>query len=1386
MSRAGRDMAIETTQGRTGDVQVDGLLSGYKWSGTISFSFPDSAADYPAYPNTTAVQYFSSVSALQRQAAINAFNLVSSYSNAQFVNNGTDIADIRIGQTSDPSVGTAYAYYPIASVGGVGGDVWFGVAYDYRNAVAGNYAYLTMLHELGHALGLKHSQEAGGVAGVAVPASRDALEFTVMSYRSFPGGPLTGYTNGSVDFPTTYMMNDIAAFQAMYGANFNTQSGDTVYAWSPTTGAMTLNGVLQAAPAGNRIFMTIWDGGGKDTYDFSAYATGIQVNLNPGTSSYLGQAQTAYLGYGHYAQGSVYNAYQYANDPRSLIENAIGGSGADSLLGNAAANLLEGRAGADTLAGGAGADTLAGGTGDDLYIVDGADDLVVETAGGGVDTVSVAIATAGGAYTLGAEVENGVLSNTVAFTLNGNALANVLTGNAASNALNGGDGADTLDGGGGIDTLTGGSGDDVYVVDTGADRIVELAGGGNDLVRVAVNLSGGTWTLGDNLEDATVISSVAYNLTGNALNNRLTGNALVNRLDGGAGADTMAGGGGDDIYTVDSGADLVVEGPGAGTDLVQVAIATAGGAWTLPGDVEDAILTNTVAFSLVGNALANRLTGNAAANRLDGGAGADTLNGAGGADTLAGGAGDDLYVIDNAADVILESAGEGTDTASVAIAASGGGWTLPSFLENAQITSTVAFSLTGNSLDNVLTGNAAANTLSGGAGADTLAGGYGDDVYIIDSTQDLVVEAAGAGTDLVRVGLTTSGASYTLTANVENAEITSGVALSLVGNALNNRLTGGGAGDTLVGDLGADTLVGGSGGDSLVGGAGNDLYLVDSLSDQVAESAGGGIDTVQLSVATAGGSYTLGSEVENLVLTSAVAFNLTGNGLANSLTGNVAANRLDGGAGADTLAGGGGDDVYVVDSLSDLVVEAYGEGADLVEVAVAAAGGTYSLTANVENAILTTTAAFNLTGNNLANVLTGNAAANRLDGGGGADTLIGGAGDDTYVVDSIGDTLVEAAGGGIDLAQVGINVSGGSWTLPDQVENAQILGSLAFALNGNALANMLTGNGGANTLSGGAGADTLAGGAGDDVYVIDSLSDSVVEAAGSGTDTIRVAIAAAGGAYALAANVENAVLINSVAYDLVGNALANVLTGNALANRIDGGDGSDTLTGGGGADTLAGGAGDDVYILDDALDLVVESAGGGVDTVQFLLSTTGATFTLGAEIENGTLVSAGLVNLAGNSLGNVLTGGGGSNLITGGGGADTLSGGTGDDTLSGGTGADRLTGGAGYDVFRFDSLPDAGADLITDFAAGVDKIQLSKAVFAGLAGAATGALGLSLFWSGAGVTAAHDADDRLVYDTTTGTLYYDPDGLGGAAAIALATFGAAKPVLTAGDIVLVG
>ena len=95
-----------------------------------------------------------------------------------------------------------------------------------------------------------------------------------MSYRSYIGASVTGgLTNGTWSFPQTLMMYDIAALQDMYGANYTTNSGNTVYKWDPNTGQEFINGVAQAAPGGNKIFMTIWDGGGNDTYDFSNYTT---------------------------------------------------------------------------------------------------------------------------------------------------------------------------------------------------------------------------------------------------------------------------------------------------------------------------------------------------------------------------------------------------------------------------------------------------------------------------------------------------------------------------------------------------------------------------------------------------------------------------------------------------------------------------------------------------------------------------------------------------------------------------------------------------------------------------------------------------------------------------------------------------------------------------------------------------------------------------------------------------------------------------------------------------------------------------------------------------------------------------------------------------------
>src|SRR6476619_4394810 len=151
------------------------------------------------------------------------------------------------------------------------------------------------------------------------------------------------------------MMDDIAALQFMYGANFTTNAGNTVYVWSTTTGEEFVNGVGQGRPGGNHIFETVWDGGGTDTYDFSNYATGLVVDLRPGGWTTTSSAQLSHLDYyagdTHVAAGNIANALLYNGDPRSLIENAKGGVGNDAITGNAVANLLEGQAGNDTLDG---------------------------------------------------------------------------------------------------------------------------------------------------------------------------------------------------------------------------------------------------------------------------------------------------------------------------------------------------------------------------------------------------------------------------------------------------------------------------------------------------------------------------------------------------------------------------------------------------------------------------------------------------------------------------------------------------------------------------------------------------------------------------------------------------------------------------------------------------------------------------------------------------------------------------------------------------------------------------------------------------------------------------------------------------------------------------
>ena len=243
---------------------------------------------------------------------------------------------------------------------------------------------------MGHTLGLKHAQD-DEVYG-PLPASLSAMPSTVMSYQSYAGAAITGnYTNAPTSYAQTIMACDILAIQKIYGANYSTNAGNTVYQWLPSSGTTFVNGVAEEATAGNIIFKTIWDGGGSDAYDLSAYTAHVSIDLNPGCWTTTSTSQLANLsGNGAVlAPGNVANSYLYNNSTKSLIENAIGGSGNDTIIGNAVANILMGGAGNDTIKGGIGDDRLIGGLGIDILTSgDGKDKFVFNTLAEAGDTIT--------------------------------------------------------------------------------------------------------------------------------------------------------------------------------------------------------------------------------------------------------------------------------------------------------------------------------------------------------------------------------------------------------------------------------------------------------------------------------------------------------------------------------------------------------------------------------------------------------------------------------------------------------------------------------------------------------------------------------------------------------------------------------------------------------------------------------------------------------------------------------------------------------------------------------------------------------------------------------------------------------------------------------------
>jgi Ca2+-binding RTX toxin-like protein len=510
--------------------------------------------------------------------------------------------------------------------------------------------------------------------------------------------------------------------------------------------------------------------------------------------------------------------------------------GDDFVTGSLANDDLRGGEGNDTLIGGGGNDTLRGGNGTDVF--DG---------GTGIDTLDFSFAGTGGSITLPTGVSTiGGLNESFTSIENVIGSSNVdnITGSDADNFLDGGFGNDAIRGGLGNDTISGGFGTNDLRGDGGVDTVdFRFLGPFND---ATINLATGVSTFSSGSSAIVEFE----NAVGGAGNDSITGTGAANLLDGLLGSDTILAGGGNDTLIGGLGADDL-NGEG-GIDLVDYSYAlggtinlTAGTADFGPADIDsltsiEDVLGSQGRDTIIGTALSNRLDGGRSndsirgeagddiligglgADSLEGGLGSDTLIGGTGNDTLIGGDNSDLYDIDSAGDLVIETnailATGGTDRVVSSLAS----YTLTANVENLTL-GVGGLNGTGNALNNAITGNAAANVLNGAGGADTLTGGEGNDNYSVDNAGDLVNES---NADPVTGGIdrvVSSLASYILTANVENLTLGDG-GLNGTGNTLNNAITGNSATNVLNGAGGNDTLAGGVGNDTLTGGIGADTF----------------------------------------------------------------------------------------------------------------------------------------------------------------------------------------------------------------------------------------------------------------------------------------------------------------------------------------------------------------------------------------------------------------------------------------------------------------------------------------------------------------------------------------------------------------------------------
>ncbi|MFN3557878.1 MAG: M10 family metallopeptidase C-terminal domain-containing protein [Brevundimonas sp.] len=1296
--------------------------TGLGQAATVTFAFRLSVETMPT--DTTGFTQFTAAqiaAALQSMAAwsdvANITFVRVSDAGSQYSNNATML----FGNYADGQSGAAaFAYLPggmpgATGIGSAAGDVWINSSLSYNaNPVLYGYGTQTLLHEIGHAIGLSHPAAYNASEGVTITYDQhatyfeDSRQYTVMSYFSEAN---TG-ANFNNRYASAPLMDDIAAAQRLYGANTTTRTGDTVYGFNSNAGSPWFSATTNTSA----LIFAVWDAGGVDTFDFSGYNRAQVIDLRQGAFSNVG----GLIGNVSIAIGVT-------------IENVIGGTAADTIRGNSANNTITGNGGADVIDGGLGSDTVVFSGPRANYTITWNGQIGTVTAIGQADVTITNVeflrfsdqtiaATPTGGLVVGGDITNETINgSTLNDTLGGLGGIDTLNGLAGDDYLDGGSGDDILNGGDGADTLVGGLGNDNLDGGAGIDT-ADFSGLG---AAVTVNLAQGVASTRTSTDSLVSIE----NVTGTALADTITGDANANIIRGGGGIDTLNGGGGDDqLFAGDPGLS------GGAPDVAKAA--------TTVNSTRETAVSLTGTFDLLPNtAISNATTtphSTVVATAHGGGVEyyAITVTQTGEVvidvdnasfdSTLRLYAADGTEIANNDDDAA--DGGSETDSRIITTLAPGtyyvqvGEWvsnnsggTFNSGGIDAGGTYTMHVSIPGQAVQPIsfagstLNGGAGLDTLTGGTGADTLNGGADNDTLNGGADNDTLNGGDGVDTavysglrsayTITTVGgvTTVSGpdGSDTLT-NVERLQFSNGL-FDLAGNPVQGTapIDGTANADALNGTTGADIINGLAGDDVINGLAGNDTI-----------NGGDGQDTAVFSgtiagstvVTNAGTTTVTGPDgTDSLTNVEYLRFSdgtlivgagggqlFTGTGNGDTLSGTAFNDVINADAGDDVVIGGAGADVINAGNGNDAIIA--GPGNDTINggqgTDTAIFSGSFSAyTITTTNGVVTVTGPdgvdtltgvehlafadgtlnvgpngiqlFNGTPNN--DVVSGTSSDDQMYGYGGDDVVIGDAGNDIITAGAGNDAIIGGVGNDA--------IDGG-----DGIDTAIFSGSFSSYT--------VTTTNGVITVTGADGVDTLT-----NVERL-SFADGTLFVGPNGIQLIN-------------GTPNNDVVSGTDADDqmygyggddvVIGNAGNDIITAGAGNDAIIGGVGNDAIDGGDGIDTAIFSGSFSNYTVTTTNGVITVTGADGVDTLTNVERLSFADGTLfvgphGIQLINGTPNND---VVSGTASDDQIYAYGGDDVVIGGEGADIIHAGAGNDAIIGGAGNDTIDGEDGIDTAIF-------------------------------------------------------------------------------------------------------